>query len=664
MLAWIRTLPCLISSILVLTAPQSGVNKGLVQDVRMLIFEKLEFADLYQASYVSEGFRVWADEAIMSLYVIRHGGKAYLNYTSIIHELNSLFADIRMRNLRDMDTAVFNDLPHVSCVRSILEPHFGRCINYNRFNEVCFNEGKVSVHILSDPQKITALPYILDFNFYDSAWIHLIRGLAELKRFDLLGKMAFRKIYKLRFCELMSVSLPGHVLMTAAKSFQAESPGSKLAKLLAFAESGSQAALALLPRDYKPPLLILRYIYEKGIPVPENWIFTDGLKESSLSFWMYVLNSGAEEASNLLGLVLNHGDDKSKYLALAFYELVSPRRLKSGKRDVYQAMLIRFRFSPITNANVELNYNSMLKRQPVIGYHSTCALLDCRQYALLNRCRLAIFESAFLRALIGRMYRLNDDQLNMFTAKLVGCYLGAPKLLKFLILSKADDWHVQLVWNAIQLNEFHSNVAHYCRAPLETLKAIVFERDILPENVQKMLAMLDGFWDDESGKAIPREVHLLYTVMFWEASEQVISYFLAKVPRDYNLKRGIKYAQNMMRLGKYSGELLRMLTERCVRPHHVRWARRQMPRHGLTDETSEESDSLIPVTMIRTDGSGCLSERRAVTGETSEDSDSFIFSYDDDDHLARHIRIRRTKTGDTSEDSESSFSSSDSSTSD
>lgn len=68
----------------------------------------------------------------------------------------------------------------------------------------------------------------------------------------------------------MSVPLPEHVVMTAAKSFQAKSPDSKLAKLLAFAESGSQAALALLPRDYQPPLWIRRHICEKGIAVPEN----------------------------------------------------------------------------------------------------------------------------------------------------------------------------------------------------------------------------------------------------------------------------------------------------------------------------------------------------------------------------------------------------------
>lgn len=376
---------------------------------------------------------------------------------------------------------------------------------------------------------------------------------------------------------------------------------------------------------------------------------------------MYVLDSGAEEASKLLELVLNHGDEKSKYLATAFYKPVSHIRMSRENRDVYQAMLIRFRFSPLNDADVELNYNCMLKRQPKIGYHTTCALLDCHQYSLLNRCRLEIFKSASLGALIDRVCRLSDDRLNVLTAQLVGCHTGAPKLLKSLILSKADDWHVQLVWNAIQIKKLCSNAAYYCCAPLETLKAIVFKQDILPENVQRMLVMLDGFWDAEGGEAIPREAHWLYTVMFWEASEQVISYFLAQVPGDYRLGLGFKYAENMMRLGKYSSELLKALTRRCVQPRRGPWARRRMPRHGLTDESSEDSDSLIPVPKAWTDGRDCASERRVMTGETSEESDSLAFSDDDDNQLIRDIGMRSGSTGDTSEDSESSFSSSDNS---
>lgn len=159
----------------------------------MLIFAKLEFADLYQASYVSKGFRVWADAAIKSFYVIQHGGGTYLNYTLIIRELNRPFKGVKMRDQGNIDNLAFRGLPHVSCIRSILEPRFGHCVGYDRCQKVCLVTRKVSVHILRDPQKSTALPYILDFDIHNSAWIHVIRGLAELKRFDLLGQMAFQK---------------------------------------------------------------------------------------------------------------------------------------------------------------------------------------------------------------------------------------------------------------------------------------------------------------------------------------------------------------------------------------------------------------------------------------------------------------------------------------
>lgn len=224
MLALIRILPCLISSILVLAAPQVGVDTILVQNVRVRIFAKLGFADLYRASYVSKGLRMLADEAIKALYGIQHGGQAYLNYTPIIRELNALLEDAKLADSGEGGNAAHKHPPHIACILSILEPRFGCCIRHSLSKSASFRVSRASLHILHDPHKLSALPYILDQDASATDWIYLIRGLAELGRFDLLGQMTFSGIKASAFRRLMSVPLPESMMLTAAKSLQRGSP--------------------------------------------------------------------------------------------------------------------------------------------------------------------------------------------------------------------------------------------------------------------------------------------------------------------------------------------------------------------------------------------------------------------------------------------------------
>lgn len=552
MQAWLLTFSCLLSVTLTSAVPEPDTDPPLGADALWVALSKLGFADLCQASYASKGFRVLADEAIKALYRIRHNEQAYLNYTPIIRELNALLEDAKLAYSGEGGNVACKYPPHIACILSILEPRFGCCIQHSKSKAASFHIDTVSLHILHDPHKLSALPYILDQEADYTDWIYLIRGLVELGRFDLLGQMTFSGIKASAFRRLMSVPLPESIRLAAAKSLQHGLPQKHLSLLLAFVESELIGASVLLPRYYKPPLFVLRHFCEKSLLIPHGWTLTDGLKKSAISFWMHVLRSGDERAKEMLCLVLQRADSKSKYLARAFYEPLPPPRLKGEKQDVYQAMLIRFRFSPLCNEHITQSYNLMLEQRLKPGYHTALALLDCQQSSLLDHHLWSLCYPSALEAIANRMYRLKDDRLTVRITEMIQGYRNAATLLKHLIVHKADDVYAQLVWTAIQTKPVHSPGDYCCFAPLRSLKRLVFDQSVSIDRVKNMLGMLHGFWDGKSGELVSKEAHALYTVMFWEASEEVINYFLDQVPGDRKPALGLEHAYNLARLAKHS----------------------------------------------------------------------------------------------------------------
>ena len=74
-----------------------------------------------------------------------------------------------------------------------------------------------------------------------------------------------------------------------------------------------------------------------------------------------------------------------------------------------------------------------------------------------------------------------------------------------------------------------------------------------------MLSTLNGFQEDE--ERFSKEVHVLYTVIFWEAPEKVIDHFLDQVPNGFKLNyyRVLK----LLLVTKYSNRLCIKLLQRC-----------------------------------------------------------------------------------------------------
>lgn len=79
------------------------------------------------------------------------------------------------------------------------------------------------------------------------------------------------------------------------------------------------------------------------------------------------------------------------------------------------------------------------------------------------------------------------------------------------------------------------------------------EPEISEAEVQRILAGLMGFW------RLPKEIHALYTAMFWEAPEAVISYFFDQVP--YNFKLDFDFGCTFLLVAKYSRQLCQRLVQ-------------------------------------------------------------------------------------------------------
>lgn len=91
------------------------------------------------------------------------------------------------------------------------------------------------------------------------------------------------------------------------------------------------------------------------------------------------------EFCELLAIVLERGDAGPKLLAGVSCQVVSSDAILAGVKDVYQAMLIRFCFSPHSDACVRANYTSTIAKLTTAGWHSMPALFNYRQSQAIGR---------------------------------------------------------------------------------------------------------------------------------------------------------------------------------------------------------------------------------------------------------------------------------------
>lgn len=576
MLVWLIALffPVLVS--MVLGAAKSVGPWILPDEVILAVFANVGFAGLYKASCVSKNFCTLARQVSKAIYGIEHEGRAYLNYTAVLYELDALVQDAGKEAKIAQANVALQASPDLLCIRSTLEAEFGYCIRYAANRLPAFSWIGIQRDALNDKRRISVLPYVLDQMMGGAFWIGFIQGLAERGRFDLLGRLTFQRIDCKYFKQLMSVVLPESVLLTAVESLQRNQPNSELLALLASIGFGPQRTL--LPEHGKVPLFILRYLYEKDIPIPEGCIFTCGLKKSSISFWGYVSRMEFQGAERLLELILRQGDDETKCLARVFYEPVIVNQLRVPAIDLYQAMLVRFRFSPICNECVFQNYTTMLEGLIWVYQYTACAFIDCGQCRLASKYDVGRLSGLCVEQLIAKLYQSDDENVGLPTRKLVERCEDASVLLKSLIQRRANDSFIQLVWECIQgMLRYGMRDACSYSIPLETLKRLVFEQEISVEDVENMLGMLNGFRVPR--ESFSKEEHVLYTVMFWGAPEGVVEHFLGLVPMGVQL--GYRLVWEWLLLTKYSSGLGRKFAGRLGNLVHRDWRQLQNYRPDL-----------------------------------------------------------------------------------
>ena len=72
-----------------------------------------------------------------------------------------------------------------------------------------------------------------------------------------------------------------------------------------------------------------------------------------------------------------------------------------------------------------------------------------------------------------------------------------------------------------------------CLVPVHSLKRLMFEKDISVSAVEEILSEIQCYRVEDN--IIPKEVATFYTVIYWEASEEVLIHFLDRLSLDCKL---------------------------------------------------------------------------------------------------------------------------------
>lgn len=266
---------------------------------------------------------------------------------------------------------------------------------------------------------------------------------------------------------------------------------------------------------------------------------------------------------------------KTRYMVNAVLsEGVTNVHLSLCERDVYQAVLIRFYFNPIHTGNATESYLRML-RSLEAGYHTICAFLDCRQYAVVSKCHFDDISDYYRELIIDKVYQLKEDCLDPLIMKCGKCLEEPLEFLRLLVKRKAEDSYVQAVWNSIRRpSKSEAPEDHSSLESLNALRRLMFEQNVSIAAVDKILDMLAQHKIFGTKITDKERAYALYLLMFWEAPESVVDHFLDQIPGTYKfdqeklepLVQSAKYSNQfwiklMGRLGKMKSDLRNELCE-------------------------------------------------------------------------------------------------------
>lgn len=129
-----------------------------------------------------------------------------------------------------------------------------------------------------------------------------------------------------------------------------------------------------------------------------------------------------------------------------------------------------------------------------------------------------------------------------------------------MVRKNLDHPHVQLILSAIQSPyRLHKITDYCCQAPLETLQRLVLAPETFTESIHTMLAGLAVSLKDST--SVPKEGHIIYTVMFWGTSTKVVEHFLDQVPKEFQLDK--EFVQEYLLRTRCFKSLASRLIKRC-----------------------------------------------------------------------------------------------------
>lgn len=245
-------------------------------------------------------------------------------------------------------------------------------------------------------------------------------------------------------------------------------------------------------------------------------------------------NRENSEAEQLLHLVLKHGSSESKHSSHILREEIFDFAPSLYQADVYQALLMRFSFAGIFTTHVKDSYESMLAGVLQFSYYTACAFIDCQQYELANRCTFAEEWWLGAKALISKLYHLDDERLNPLMEKCLKSPLNGPEFFKRLIKRNPGDSYIPLIWNLFRETSFIIGFCPYFFIPFPWLVCMLSKQEVPTADIRRVFDGPDEFRFVWKGKVL-KVVHDLYSALHWEAPERVLDYFLGLVPDSHVL---------------------------------------------------------------------------------------------------------------------------------
>lgn len=493
-------------------------------------------------------------------YSIKINGRAHPHYSKLAWELDRLVrAEQQGRGISEALEALGKSLDFL-WISSTLNDAFGYCIRYTKEELPEFRIRGLLVEQLNDLSRISVLPFLLDVQVYGTEWVQCICGLADRNRLDLLNEMTFPYMDSDECYCLMGTEAHASVILAGARSLAQNEPDSELLDELALIRIVDRRVD--LERAWRVSLVVFHHLLLNDLPYPRNMRLFNGLHESSVPFWKYF---SKKSDLTLLDFVVKHGDADCILVAGVFQRLVDPGKLPEAKYSVYRAAVVHFHFGPMCNPCVAQNYQSLLGNLN-LDYRGISALLEYRQYVPIRRAPSYRLDGWEMLELCRKLYGARKVDVIQRLAKSLPRVLGLPSLMKNLVQQRAEDAYIKVFWDILQKMGRKSCHADYCcGAPLDALKSIMFGLDYSLKGALTMLSAVKGY--RFNGKRVSAPIHILHTLIFWEAREEILAEYLERIPSEalidfsafYELMCSTKYSTgfilgNIRRCGAISSK--------------------------------------------------------------------------------------------------------------